>query len=393
MSDTITETSTSGYGNRLKNSITRALLGFLFICGSVWLLWWNEYNSIKRTETLNEGEREAVSGQVKPIDTRLEGKLIHVIGDTETKEILKDNILRITTDALKLQRKVEMYQWKENKETKTKDKLWWWEETVTTYNYTKERSEKSIDSDVFHKKEGHENPKKWWFKSQEFVQKKIHIWDFILSDVFVRQLNNWENLPIDVGNMAKRARKNVHINSQEIYLGQDPSSHQIGDVRITFAIVPKGTISIVGKQTSNEITTYRTKNNGSINLLEQGSVDVSEMFARAHDENVALTRWVRVAGLLLMFGWFYMIFGVIVAIAKILPFLGNVLDVWVILISLICTIVLGIGTIAVSWIVVRPIIWISLLVLIIVLVWFIKIKHKNKKTETQFQWPIEEVNK
>ena len=45
-----------------------------------------------------------------------------------------------------------------------------------------------------------------------------------------------------------------------IYVGLDSHSPAVGDMRIRFSVVKTGTVSLVGKQSGNEITLYKTSN-------------------------------------------------------------------------------------------------------------------------------------
>ncbi len=68
-----------------------------------------------------------------------------------------------------------------------------------------------------------------------------------------------------------------------------------------FSFVPKSDISVIGKQTADILTSYRTSNKGEVSLLEQGKVDAAEMFARAHEANALMTWILRAVGVFLMF--------------------------------------------------------------------------------------------
>ena len=76
-----------------------------------------------------------------------------------------------------------------------------------------------------------------------------------------------------------------------IYVGLDPHSPAVGDMRIRFSVVKTGTVSLVGKQSGNEMRTYKTSNNRDIALLEDGNKSSAEMFAAAHAANLQLT-WI-----------------------------------------------------------------------------------------------------
>ena len=76
-----------------------------------------------------------------------------------------------------------------------------------------------------------------------------------------------------------------------IYIGLDPESPVVGDMKVRFSVVKTGAVSIVGKQSGNEMRTYKTSNNRDIALLENGNKSSAEMFAAAHAANLQLT-WI-----------------------------------------------------------------------------------------------------
>lgn len=56
-------------------------------------------------------------------------------------------------------------------------------------------------------------------------------------------------------------------------------------------MVKTGTVSLVGKQSGNEITLYKTSNGVDFALLANGKKSSTEMFADAQAENLRLT-WI-----------------------------------------------------------------------------------------------------
>jgi len=59
----------------------------------------------------------------KPIDSKNNRQVIYTSGLATTSDILSDKLLQVSEKAIQLNRKVEMYQWKENVETKM-EKMW-----------------------------------------------------------------------------------------------------------------------------------------------------------------------------------------------------------------------------------------------------------------------------
>ena len=159
----------------------------------------------------------------------------------------------------------------------------------------------------------------------------------------------------------------------------DPTKPAVWDLRITFSSVKPWTVSIVGKQTGNELTSYKVSNWRNINLLSQGNVSAEDMFLQAQKENKMMTWIIRFVGLLLMYCGFAAMFKFIETLAKVLPFLANIIWVWTGIIALWLTLIIGFVTIWIAWLAVRPVIWICCLIVAACGIFFL-IKNKKSKT-------------
>ncbi len=84
------------------------------------------------------------------MDAALQGKLIHLSGVASTKDMLSDPDFSLSIPAIKLERKIETYQWKEDSKEETKDNYGGSQTTTTTYTYTKDWDQEMIKSSDFH---------------------------------------------------------------------------------------------------------------------------------------------------------------------------------------------------------------------------------------------------
>ena len=155
-----TEVTNQSWGNRIGGSLKGILAGFFLFATSSPLLIWNEGRSVKQYRTLKEGAQTVVSVSADSINPNNAGKLVHIAGKADTESILEDFTFGISSNALKLRRIVEMYQWKEASERTKKKKIGGGTETTTTYTYHKVWSEHLIDSRKFKKTAEHQNPEK-----------------------------------------------------------------------------------------------------------------------------------------------------------------------------------------------------------------------------------------
>ena len=88
------------------------------------LLWWNEGRAVKTTKMLEEAQKTALHVEdVSKVDPALNGKLIHATAFTQTNDSLCDGIFGVGAVAIKLDRKVQYYQWVESHVRKPKIRL------------------------------------------------------------------------------------------------------------------------------------------------------------------------------------------------------------------------------------------------------------------------------
>ena len=144
------ETTTIGYGTRLKNSFGGIATGFLMFIAGTCLIWWNEGRAVKTDKMLKEAEKVAVHvDNIDKLDASLEGQLIHANGMALTTDTLRDEAFGVKANAIHLQRRVEFYQWVEHAKQESKDKLGGKEEITTTYTYSKQWVSQPVNSSSF----------------------------------------------------------------------------------------------------------------------------------------------------------------------------------------------------------------------------------------------------
>ena len=119
----VTETTTIGWGSRLGSSLKGILFGLAFFIAGFPLLFWNEGRAVADTKTNEEGAASVVEASAGEVDPSQEGKLVHVVGEATTQDVLSDGEYGVSATAIRLTREVEMYQWVEHSETHEEKKL------------------------------------------------------------------------------------------------------------------------------------------------------------------------------------------------------------------------------------------------------------------------------
>ena len=391
-----TETTSTSYGQRLAGSAKGMIGGLLvFIIGTC-LLWWNEGRTVRTAKAIGDAASHVESvADVSKVDASLNGKLIHASAFADTKDTLTDDLFGVREQAIKLDRKVEYYQWVEHSQRKKRDKVGGGEETITTYTYEQEWVKKPVNSSNF-KESRYRNANRVLSQVEERNEMAQHVTfgAYTLPESFVASISGSEPVEVRMTEEQRftwnerlhmlRPKVNtetslVHTSANTVYLGLSPNSPQVGDVRVTFTKVPPADISLIAQVDGSTFKAYRAKNGQSFSRVQMGTVGVDEMIEQARSENNMLTWVLRLVGVLLIVIGLKGMFGLLPMLFKVLPFLGSIVDAGVGLVSWIFGLAWSLIIIAIAWLVFRPIIGISLLVLAIAGIVFLK--RRGKKNE------------
>jgi len=361
-----TETTRTSWFSRLKSGLAGLLIGPLLVIGMIWLLSWNEGRSVQTYRALAEGAGIVVSVDNGAIDPANEGKLVHISGPVKPDGTPEDPMFGITAEgAAGIKRKVEMFQWEQQSESKTETKLGGGEETVTTYSYKKTWRSSQVDSSDFKIPDGHQNPQ-MPFDNDRFTVASASIGAFTVDGEAVANLGEDSAVKLTPDVLARvRAalgtEKPVNADGVTIYVSQNRQSPAIGDLRISFTRQDVAQASFVGAQKAATLGEYTASNGRSLFLSAAGSASSAEMFETAQSENTLITWLIRIGGLVGMFIGFAMMLSILRIIADVIPFVGSIVGFGTSAIAAILTLLLGPLVIAIAWIAYRPLLAIAII--------------------------------
>ena len=391
-----TETTSTSYGQRLAGSAKGMIGGLLMFIIGTCLLWWNEGRTVRTAKAIGDAAAHVESvADVSRVDASLNGKLIHASAFADTKDTLTDDMFGVRELAIRLDRKVEYYQWVENAQTREREKIGGGKETTTTYTYEQKWVDKPVNSAEF-KDPQYQSANKVLAEVEERNEMAQHVTfgAYTLPELFVASISGSEPVEVRMTEEQRftwnerlhmlRPKVNtetslVHTSANTVYLGLSPNSPQIGDVRVTFTKVPPADISLIAQVDGSTFKAYKAKNGQSFSRVQMGTVGADEMIEQARSENNMLTWVLRLVGVLLIVIGLKGMFGLLPMLFKVLPFLGSIVDAGVGLVSWIFGLAWSLIIIAIAWLVFRPIIGISLLVLAIAGIVFLK--RRGKKNE------------
>jgi hypothetical protein len=356
--DTYTEVTRRSWGEKIAGSLIGLVLGPLLVIGACVALFWNEGRAVQTARSLTEGAAIVVEVPASPVSLAHQGLLVHVTGELKSATRLTDPDFPVTADAVRLIRDVAMYQWKEESKSETRKTAGGGEETVTTYTYRREWSGRPIDSSKFKQPGLHENPR-MSITDRDLLSRDATLGAFRLGESAIRRFNTDARFEVDpsvADVVRKKMNRPVDVQIGQIYLSDNPGSPRIGDYRIGYRMVPAGPASIVARQTDTELTGYPSKAGDVILLAQTGTHSAADMFKAAQDANKLLTWILRAVFTMLVFIGFVFSTRILVAIADVLPFVGNLMQATTFAVALVFTAILAPLVIAVAWLFYRPMI-------------------------------------
>lgn len=381
-SDNFTEVTSEGWLSRIGGALKGILIGLILFIVAFPLLIWNEGRAVDRIKTLEEGSGSVIHIDSSPVMPVNDKKLVHLTANVTTNETLEDPVFKVQANAIKLKRNIQIYQWNEKVTTKKEKQLGGGEKTIKEYSYSKVWSDNLINSDNF-KDSGYHNPENAPFKKLTLKAKNITFDAFDFPDSLTSKMNNFKRVDLQSEAVPKiQGIENIISYAGGYFVGGNPETPKIGDIKVDFEMVEPGAVSIIAQQTKNTFQPFITSGGGELLLLEYGVASQAKMFKSALDNNTFLTWAIRIAGLIIMTLGLSLILKPLSVIADVLPILGNIVDAGAGLVAFLVAIVLTVITIAFAWLFFRPLIGGGLLLLAALVMWGIKGKVKRNKITT-----------
>lgn len=277
------------------------IFGVLISLAGSFIIIWNEGRAVKIAKSLEDALNACVTLNDKgPIPLwEFEGDLVHLSGPLQINEPLTEPDYNIEVSAVKLKRRVQMYQWIEEKIEHAQGEDTVMSRVDTDYYYNKEWRDRIVDSDSFYFRSTHVNPKDFPVKTHVYVSEHVKIGALQLGDVAKNRFNKF----VEVTSDERPERPDIKLHSGMYYHCFNIFYPEIGDIRIQFSYagLSGDVYTIIGQQVNNEIKPFKTSNGLEVLLLFPGDLSIQQAFTKEHSEKLLETWGFRAAGWFLLF--------------------------------------------------------------------------------------------
>ena len=436
------EQRTTGYGTRVGNSFKAIGSGILLFCIGTALLWWNEGRAVKTEKMLDEvGGNYVEMENPNKKDASLDGVIICGTALATTEDSLSDKQFGVGAKAIALHRRVEYYQWVEESNETSEDKLGGKEVTTTTYTYSKKWVSRPVESSDF-KDPAYQNKNTILTTVEEDDQyaENVSFGAYKLNESLIHRISSREGLDLAINEdlmkeldksaqtayerfygvkksakqtveqpaettvlsdsakavadslkavndsiiknaVNKKDLEYVHQAGNVLYFGRVPGSPEVGDVRVTFEKVVPAKVTIMAVVDGDSFKPYKAKNGKRFQTLVMGKKSGDELIDAEKEANNMWLWLLRGLGVLLVIGGLKGIFGFLETLLKVVPFIANIFGWGVGVVCTILGLVWSLIIIAIAWLFYRPILGITLLVIAGFLTWVFAFKGKDKLKE------------
>ncbi|OHD55617.1 MAG: hypothetical protein A2Y33_13360 [Spirochaetes bacterium GWF1_51_8] len=324
------ETTHTSWGGNIKNSFTGFLLGIVMFIASFPVLWWNEGRiNLASVAKLSEVAEPGAAGNMNE-------KFISITGEISAKDPVYDAMFLKSGKYVIMNRTVEYYAWEEDVHTEKKKDLGGGTTEVKEYRYklawtSDPKSVSSFNNNGVNQWEYEKSvvirdvdtP----YSSDTFKAGSANIGKWVIDPDDVSVDVPGEKIELSPAN-AKLSGKMRLDGDEYVYIPNKSGSSgaQFNDIRISFNGLENGTkVTAFGLANGNTIEHYNYNENEPSETFARVMIgDRETAIAQLNAEHQMLTWILRGVGFLLMWVGLSSLFGPLVSVLNVLPFLGDV---------------------------------------------------------------------
>ena len=420
MVDSFTESTPIGFMQEIGDSIKGVLAGVVIILLATCCLPVNEYFYVKTKLALEAGMGKTVEVPSDKVDSANDKKLVLVSGKAKTDATLADSVFGVSVPAMRLARKVEMWQYSEKSKTSGKRK-----NKTTTYSYPPDWSDKHIDSAQFKGKKSadYRNPGSMPYKGESWsaTSAKLGAFDLTKGQIssfsatktlspgggsakpsasatptasaapadpltcpickkklksaagvkdHLKAKHKGEAVPVSTGGGssssggAAMGPAGYKVDGEFLFNGKGTrAAPKIGDVRVSWRYAPPSAdVTVVGQQKAGKLESFK-EDDIEMSALHMGIQTVAEFYTQEQESNTMRLFGIRIAGTIMMIVGFGLIFAPLGAVADIIPVVGDIVDMGTGCAAMGLGVIAALIMMAIGWVFSRPLIGILMLVI------------------------------
>lgn len=164
----------------------------------------------------------------------LHGSMVLVSGTPEVVEAPRDDDFNLTVPTPVLDRRVEMFQWREV-------------HLGSDVHYELDWSDELQDTHKFEQPRGHANPASFPLQSQSFVAGAVRVGGFALGPVLIRALPGSDTVTPDPSRLPANLAASFSVYHEYLTTAVDPGSPRLGDVRVSWQAVPVQPVTVFAR--------------------------------------------------------------------------------------------------------------------------------------------------
>jgi hypothetical protein len=218
----------------------------------------NEARAVRTAAGLARGSAEVVTVPADAVDPRNEGRLVHVQGQAGVDRPLVDDTVGVEARALRLVRKVEMCQWKEETIVGSPSGPHEYRGRGKTFRYRKTWSEERLHLDFEGRPRDYTNPD-FPLRGEAFEARTMRVGAFAPVRVPSTLMTTADQaLPLGPEAMASLSpawKPRAKLSGGAIYWG-NPDAPAVGDLRISYHHVPPAAVTVIGRQAGATLEGY-----------------------------------------------------------------------------------------------------------------------------------------
>ncbi|WP_442507619.1 TMEM43 family protein [Novipirellula sp. SH528] len=255
----------------------------LLLLGIILSLHKSEKSLVQTAGGLEQAAAAVIEIDATQPQSKHDGKLVYVTGRLKTSAPIRDETFALEVNAVRLERHVEMFQWREVEKRRdswsTNDRSIGRRRKV--YHYEKIWSKQLIDSSTF-QHAGHDNPTTMPFPNHSVQADMVQLGGFRLSDSLIDQIPPSDPLNFRLEDLSAEIARDAFIHhdapnqSTRLYWsagrGRAKRDAQIGDARVYFTMRPCTTVSVISQQRGDSLIPFRSAKGTQIDLLSVGTI-------------------------------------------------------------------------------------------------------------------------